>query len=95
MYQIRYRKAGWPGEFTAKVTVDAIHHTQNGDASVVDAQVGGVPDREVIREQLVALLQDRGRRHVSIDANLKNAGQPFSGQYADTELAQLWTQYQW
>ena len=45
------------------------------------------------RAELVALLADAGRRHVSIAGHV-NVGVPFAGEYADAELARLWTLHQ-
>ena len=83
MYLFKYRKPGWPGEFIARVTANRIDHAQNGDATKVD-EAAGVPVFEATKkEQVVALLSDKGRTH-------HGTSNPFVGPYADDDLHGLW-----
>jgi len=88
MYLIKYRKPGWPGEFIARVTADKILHAQQANATKVDER--HVPTVTLLKPELVALLEDRARVHVSLDANGENTQNPFVGEYADSDLNRLW-----
>ncbi len=94
MYGISYQLDRWPGPHLDRVGIDSIEHVQDGDAWQID-QFAGVPVKVLTREQYIAVIKDRGRRHVSIAPDGTNTQDPFgadydSGNYADLELSGLW-----
>jgi hypothetical protein len=94
MYLVSYKLDRWPGPHIDRVGLDSVEHAQDGNAIEIDKSAG-VPVKDLNRDQYMALLRDRGRRHVSIAEDGSNTQDPFgptydNGNFADTELSALW-----
>lgn len=81
MYELRYRKPGWPAHARFRVTATQVIHITNGDAADVDANV--VPVHEASKkDEMLAVLADERRTHVGAN--------PFEGDYGDAALNAAW-----